>query len=63
MAAVSITSKVLGRKIKKFCAIFLLKLYFGHLGRGYYPLCPSLATAIQAAGHIFVRLVDFLNYG
>jgi len=45
MAAVSLPSKILGRKkYKKFGAFFLLKIYFGHL-EGLAPLYPlPLAT-------------------
>jgi len=39
MPAVSLPSRVLGTKIKKFGAI-LLKCMFGYLGGGYCPLCP-----------------------
>jgi len=42
-AAVSLPSKVLGRKLKKLGAIFV-KCIFGHLGGGYCPLYLSLAT-------------------
>jgi len=39
MAAVSLLSRVLGRKIKKFCEILLLKIYFGaSWGRLLLPL-------------------------
>jgi len=48
MTAVSLPSKVLGRKMKKFCEIILLKCILGYLGGGYYP--PTPLPSLTARG-------------
>jgi len=52
MTAVSLPSKVLGRKMKKFCEIILLKCILGYLGGGYYPPHPSALPDCQGVGVI-----------
>jgi len=44
MAAVSLPSRLLGRKIEILRNFFVKNVLFGHLGRSYCPLCPSPAT-------------------
>jgi len=44
MAAVSLWSKVLGRKINKFGAIFVKHVLWGMLGEAVAPSAPPLIT-------------------
>jgi len=58
MAAVSLPSRVLGRKIKKFCAVFVKNVFWASWGVSYCHPRPSASLP----GYGYNRATEISNY-